>query len=191
MTTFSHDGGMFMNFDNGGYYGGNNNRYNNGNNRYNNGYNNSYNNGYNNYNGNNRSVYDYEAERREAIAAGNRALNSLYAAKNELDRARGWGMADMFGGGFLTTFVKHSKMDNAQRYVEQAKYDLQTFSRELNDVSMHMNINVGSSDFLSFADYFWDGLFADMMVQDKINRARAQVNDAILQVEAILRQLQY
>ena len=159
-----------MNFDNGGYYGGNNNRYN---------------------NGNNRSVYDYEAERREAIAAGNRAINSLYAAKNELDRARGWGMADMFGGGFLTTFVKHSKMDNAQRFVEQAKYDLQTFSRELNDVSMNLNINVGSSDFLSFADYFWDGLFADMMVQDKINRARAQVNDAIFQVEVILRQLQY
>ncbi len=60
----------------------------------------------------------------------------------------------MFGGGFFTTMLKHSKMDHAKRNMEQAKYDLRNFSRELNDVNMVCNLNIDTGDFLSFADYF-------------------------------------
>lgn len=81
-------------------------------------------------------TYDLEKERREAIAAGNRALNSLRAAQNNLNSAKNWGLWDMFGGGFISTMVKHSKMDQAKENMEQAKYDLRNFSRELNDVNM-------------------------------------------------------
>ena len=30
----------------------------------------------------------------------------------------------MFGGGFFSTMLKHSKMDQAKENMEQAKYDL-------------------------------------------------------------------
>lgn len=40
--------------------------------------------------------------------------------------------------------------------------------------------------FLSFADFFLDGLVADYMVQSKIANAREQVDDAIRQIEMIL-----
>ncbi|MCI5511825.1 MAG: hypothetical protein MR436_15650 [Eubacterium sp.] len=59
-------------------------------------------------------------EIREAIAAGERALNSLYAAQDKLKSARGWGMIDLFGGGLLTDMVKHSKMNDASRCMEDA-----------------------------------------------------------------------
>lgn len=59
-------------------------------------------------------TYDLEKEKREAIAAGNRALNSLRAAQENLSSAKNWGLWDMFGGGFISTVVKHSKMDRAQ-----------------------------------------------------------------------------
>ena len=55
--------------------------------------------------------YDIEKEKREAIEAGRRALNSLQAAKENLNSAKNWGLVDMFGGGFFTTMLKHSKMD--------------------------------------------------------------------------------
>ena len=55
--------------------------------------------------------YDIEKEKREAIEAGYRALNSLNAAKENLNSAKNWGLVDMFGGGFFTTMLKHSKMD--------------------------------------------------------------------------------
>lgn len=40
---------------------------------------------------NDRYDYNYEKERREAIEAGQRALNSLRAAQKELESARNWG----------------------------------------------------------------------------------------------------
>ena len=100
--------------------------------------------------------YDIEKEKREAIEAGRRALNSLQTAKENLNSAKNWGLVDMFGGGFFTTMLKHSKMDQAKRNMEQAKYDLRNFSRELNDVNMVCNLNIDTGDFLSFADYFFE-----------------------------------
>ena len=128
-----------------------------------------------------------DRERQEAIDAGERALDSLYGVRKELESAGHWGLLDMFGGGMFITFVKHSKMNDAQRYMERAKRDLAAFSRELADVSETLNINTG--DFLSFADYFFDGFLADMMVQSRIHDAQRQVDDAIYRVESILSRL--
>ena len=129
-----------------------------------------------------------DRERQEAIDAGERALDSLYGVRKELESAGNWGLLDMFGGGMFTTFVKHSKMNDAQRYMERAKRDLAAFSRELADVSETLNINSG--DFLTFADYFFDGFVADMMVQSRIrDAAQRQVDDAIYRVESILSRL--
>ncbi len=135
-------------------------------------------------------AYNFEQERREAIDAGNRALYSLRQAQQHLNSARGWGMWDMLGGGFISTMVKHSKMNQAKQDMENARYDLQNFSRELQDVSMSCDLNIETGDFLTFADYFFDGILADFMVQDRINNARAQVQEAIRRVEDVLRRLE-
>ena len=95
--------------------------------------------------------YDIEKEKREAIEAGRRALNSLQTAKENLNSAKNWGLADMFGGGYFTTMLKHSKMDQAKQNMEQAKYDFRNFSKELDDVNMACNLNIDTGDFLSFA----------------------------------------
>jgi len=128
-------------------------------------------------------------EIREAIAAGERALSSLYAAQNQLKRARGWGMADMFGGGLLTGAVKHSKMKDASRCMEDAKRHLKTFQKELRDVNLSLNLRMEVGSFLSFADFFFDGLVADYLVQSKIADAREQVDDAIIRVSSVLNAL--
>ena len=83
--------------------------------------------------------YDIGKEKREAIDAGYRAINSLKTARDNLNSAKNWGLLDMFGGGFFSTMLKHSKIDQARQNMEQAKYDLRNFSRELNDVNMACN----------------------------------------------------
>ena len=128
-------------------------------------------------------------EIREAIVAGERALDSLYAARDQLKSARGWGFLYMFGGVFLTDMIKHSKMNQAQKCMENAKYHLQIFQRELNDVHFSMNLRMEVGGFLSFADFFFDGFVADYLVQSKIASAREQVDDAIEIVENILSSL--
>lgn len=134
-------------------------------------------------------AYDYNKERQEAIDAGNRALQSLYAAQSDLNSAKNWGIVDLFGGGMITGLIKHSRMNNAQSHMEQAKYDLQRFSKELGDVAAYISLDFNTGDFLSFADYFFDGLVADWLVQDRINSARAQVDEAIRRVQNVLGRL--
>ena len=132
---------------------------------------------------------DFEKERQEAIDAGNRALRSLRLAQKDLNSARGWGIYDMLGGGMISSLIKHSKMNDAQSHMQQAKFDLESFSRELSDVSSHIDLSFNVADFLSFADYFFDGFLADWFMQDRINTARSQVDDAIRRVEYILQRL--
>ena len=128
-------------------------------------------------------------EVREAIQAGERALSSLREAQNNLESARNWGIFDMLGGGFITDMIKHSKMGNASTCMENAKYDLQIFQRELRDVYISLDMKVDVGGFLSFADFFFDGIVADYLVQSRIGEARRQVNEAISQVERVLAEL--
>ena len=134
-------------------------------------------------------AYDFEKEKREAADAGNRALRSLKAAQENLNSAKNWGIWDMLGGGFLSTMAKHSKMDRAKENLAKARSDLKNFSRELQDVNMACHLDIETGDFLSFADWFFDGFVVDWMVQDRINEASRQVEDAIHRVEGILNQL--
>lgn len=125
----------------------------------------------------------------EAIQAGEQALYSLQAAQDKLRSAKNWGLVDLFGGGFLTNVVKHSKMGDAVELIEDAKRKLQRFNRELQDVNQVMNLQINVGDFLTLADFFFDGLIADYLVQSKINDARYQVDEAIRQVELMLGKL--
>ena len=130
---------------------------------------------------------DYEKERREAIYAGECALDSLYEAQNQLRKARNWGIYDIIGGGFFSSLIKHSKIDNARTCIERAKYDLQKFSDELRDVSYNLDVDIGS--FLTFFDLM-DSFLADVLVQSKLAYASHKIEDAIYKVQQILRSLQ-
>ena len=48
---------------------------------------------------------------------------------------------------------------------------------------------IETGDFLTFADYFFDGLVADWLVQSKINDARRQVENAMVKINYIMGQL--
>ena len=112
-------------------------------------------------------------------------MTSLRTARENLNSAKNWGLVDMFGGGFFTTMLKHSKMDQAKQNMEQAKYDLRNFSKELNDVNLACDLHMDTGDFLS------DGFVVDCIVQDRINTARRQVDEAIRRTEYIINQLQH
>ena len=128
-------------------------------------------------------------EMHEAIQAGERALSSLREAQSLLNSAKNWGLFDMFGGGLFSSMMKHSKINDASRLMENAKRDLQIFQRELKDVNVPMDLRMEVGSFLSFADFFFDGFVADYLVQSKISEAREQVDDAIQMVENILKNL--
>ena len=131
-------------------------------------------------------VYDRNKEIREAIRAGERALDSLQEANRQLNSAGNWGLVDIFGGNTISGLMKHMKVNNASRCVDDARRDLATFRDELGDIRDLENLNVDIDGFLTFADFFFDGFVADIFVQSKIRKGQQQVREAIRRVEDIL-----
>lgn len=60
--------------------------------------------------------YDIEKEKREAIEAGRRALNSLQAAKENLNSAKNWGLVDMICP-LSSRQVKYLKVSDKNTYI--------------------------------------------------------------------------
>ncbi len=135
-------------------------------------------------------VYDRNKEIREAIRAGERALDSLKEANRQLNSAGNWGLVDIFGGNTISGLMKHMKVNNASRCVDDARRDLATFRDELGDIRDVENLNIDIDGFLTFADFFFDGFVADIFVQSKIRKGQQQVGEAIRRVEDILSTLQ-
>ncbi len=130
-----------------------------------------------------------DREIREAIAAADDALFHLGNAQQYLRSARNWGIYDILGGGFISTMIKHSKMDRAGSEMEAARDAVCRFSRELQDVAGSARFELDTDDFLTFADYFFDGFLADFMVQSRIGRAREQTDIAIRRISSLREQL--
>lgn len=128
---------------------------------------------------------DMRKEIAEAVTAADRALQSLEEAGLYLSKAAGWGVWDLPGGGMFGTFMKHSRMDDASRAMEAAKSHLRRLKRELLDVELPGEFKLDVGDFLTFADYFFDGIIADWMVQTRIKDAEAQVEEAKQRVTRI------
>lgn len=128
---------------------------------------------------------DMRREVAEAIRAADVALTHLSAAESNLQSAGNWGVWDLLGGGFLSTLIKHGKMDQAEEELSSARDALRRFAKELRDVEAELPLNVRVDDFLGFADYFFDGLVADWLVQKRIREASAQVTEAIRRVREI------
>lgn len=126
----------------------------------------------------------------QAKRAGQRALESLYDVQESLGSARNWGIFDLLGGGFLTDMMKHSKIKDAAFQMKNARERLLDFQRELKDVNLPLELRMEVGGFLSFADFFFDGLITDYLVQSRIGEAREQVEDAIYQVKHLLERLE-
>ena len=125
----------------------------------------------------------------EAISAGNKAKNIAEQVLSELDDAEGWGTWDLLGGGLISDLAKHSSLDDAQEEIEHLQVQLRRFKTELADVTIRAEMQVNIDGFLRFADYFFDGLFADWAVLDKIEESQTEVKNIIKQIQAVLDKL--
>ena len=110
-------------------------------------------------------------ELQEAIDAGDAVLGELEGVIGSLKSARNWGTWDMLGGGLISTAVKHSRIDRARASAQRVQQLLRRFQRELADVGSGSDLAVDIGSFATFADYFFDGLIVDWIVQSRIGRS--------------------
>jgi len=126
----------------------------------------------------------------EAISAGNAALQQINSIEDHLGSAGNWGTWDLLGGGMLSGLAKHSHLDEAQAGAENLQILLNRFHTELADVYIDAEPGQVQVDgFLRFADYFFDGLFADWAVLSRIDDSKESVCQVKQQVESALNKL--
>jgi hypothetical protein len=129
-------------------------------------------------------------ELKEAIEAGKSSLNVLDEVVSSLKSAKNWGTFDILGGGLIATAVKHSRINNARESIHQVQQQLRIFQRELADVGSETGIEIDIGSFATFADYFFDGLIVDWIVQSKIGRSLESAVQVAERVRKVLGQLQ-
>ena len=59
-----------------------------------------------------------------AEESGEQALASLYAVRAKLNSAKKWGILDIFGGNLISSYVKHSKINEVEGLIEQSRMKL-------------------------------------------------------------------
>ncbi|QKS71203.1 hypothetical protein FLK61_31305 [Paenalkalicoccus suaedae] len=125
----------------------------------------------------------------EAIEAGEDAYYSLRDASASLEKASNWSKVDMFGGGMVTTYIKHSHIDDSKNATHRAERRLRQFNEELQDVKNHFNIHVTIGEGLTFADYFFDNIFVDFAVHQKISSSSESISSTMSDVSRIVNEL--
>lgn len=128
-------------------------------------------------------------ELREAVSAGSVALHTAESVLSSLESAESWGTWDLLGGGMISDMAKHGHLDEAQGKIETLQSQLRRFKTELADVTMDADVQVNVDGFLRFADYFFDGLFADWAVMDKIQNSKGQIRSTVSKIQSAMSRL--
>lgn len=126
----------------------------------------------------------------EAIQLVDKSLEALENAKIDLKSASDWGIVDIFGGGLITSFIKHNDMDDAQIHMNLAKESLMKLSDQLKIMDKDLAFQFDVLDFTDTLDIFVDNLFSDLLVQSSISQARDKLDEVIKKVKEIKKQLE-
>jgi DNA repair exonuclease SbcCD ATPase subunit len=121
------------------------------------------------------------AERREvaeAVTAAADAGAALDEVASQLASASSWSTYDtFFGGGAISSAVKHDRIDAAQRAASRAETRLAILARELRDVGAGGPVApaLRIDSITSLADIFFDNIFTDWAVDSRISDAKESV----------------
>jgi DNA repair exonuclease SbcCD ATPase subunit len=127
----------------------------------------------------------------EAITAGQAARKGISQVLDDLQSAQGWGVWDLLGGDLLATALKHDRIDDARQAVVAVQDELRRFQRELADVEQSAQFIVEDiSNFETFADYFFDGLMIDWVVQSRVDRSLENARATAQRLDDLLAQLE-
>lgn len=112
----------------------------------------------------------------EAIEAARLATASLDDAARLLGTAGDWATFDTFlGGGLFTDMAKYDNLDRAAALMRHADAALGHLATELADVGMTAVGGIEITQLTSFFDVWFDNIFSDWAVRDRIRQAADRV----------------
>lgn len=130
--------------------------------------------------------YNDEDNIEVSIDLANDALYHLNQAKDRLNSAKNWGLADILGGGVFITMAKRNRLSEAENEMRLAKYAINRLEDRLVYLRKSDDLYIEMSDFATTMDYLFDNPLTDIVIQSRISDAKDRVEKAIVRVEKIL-----
>lgn len=104
-------------------------------------------------------------------------IEKIDRALDTLDSAEFWGMWDMFGGEFFSSWKKRNKIEEANRYIKDITDSVKDLERELKDVDMVLPGEISDTVGDRFFDIWFDNFFTDLRVQGEIKSAMRELRE--------------
>lgn len=119
------------------------------------------------------------AEIDEAIKAGNRVINTADGAISHLESAESWATYDIWAGdGILSHLAKYEHIDDAKAEFNRLNSQLQDFKKELLDININTTFaSLGIDSTTRAVDFWFDNIFTDCSVRDKIREDMESVRN--------------
>lgn len=130
-------------------------------------------------------------ELKEAREAAKEVIARIDNAKNSLDSALSWGIWDMFGGEFFSSWIKRNKIKEANQNISQISKSLKSLNKELEDVNMTLPTGVSDTVSDGVWDLWFDNIFTDIRVQGEMKDSlqqlaifRKEIQDLLLKLDS-------
>lgn len=122
----------------------------------------------------------------EADAAAREAHAVLQQTARHLGSAGSWSTYDtFFGGGMVSSMVKHDKLDRAAALMRQADAALARLGTELADVGLDAVGGIGVDSMTRALDIWFDNIFSDWAVRERIAQASQRVHALLEQLNHV------
>lgn len=116
-----------------------------------------------------------ELQIQNALQTVERLIPLVEDAERNFKSARNWSFLDVLGGGFLTDLMKYHKLNKASDSMNEINYLMQELSDELGSLEIPGDYRMQLGGFLTFADFFFDGIFVDAYMASKIMNSLEEV----------------
>lgn len=130
-------------------------------------------------------------ETAEAIDAGRHAKRKLQEAIKTLQSAYNWGTYDAFSrGGIISHAIKYDRIEKAQSILSSVRIYMRRFQKELKDINLTVsNITLHITDTERIVDFWFDNVFTDTRVLNKIDKSLTKAEHVEKKVTSIIGKL--
>jgi len=115
--------------------------------------------------------YRLKQELEEAMEVGGVAHNLLKKVIQQLSQVRNWGSWSGSSRSQMQRMQRRHAIDRARNLTFQIKHHLNLFDQELRDVGAQLEMNVDTSAFTNFTDYFFNNIITDWILNQQLTNA--------------------
>jgi chromosome segregation ATPase len=124
----------------------------------------------------------------KAAQAADAARQALLQTEDKLGSASGWNTYDtFFGGGMIATAMEHSRLDDAAAAAAEADRRMAVLRTDLTELDRVEQTSplITLSSATRFVDMWFDNIFTDLAVRDRIKQAQQNVTQSLQLVSAV------